>query len=116
MSTSYQLLPLAQVKPGMVLSDILHDSNGNVLLPQGAVLSESIIAALPRHGIDSLPIRSPDGPDEPDPINTAAEHAMAVRRLQHIFRKYDAEQDQDWATGILQRYVEDFRLDREVEQ
>ena len=40
----------------MVLSDVLLDRQGQVLLPQGAVLTATMIALLPRHGIDRLPV------------------------------------------------------------
>ena len=46
MSASYQHLALAEVKPGMILSDVLLDKQGQVLLPQGAVLTAATIVLL----------------------------------------------------------------------
>ena len=37
MTGNYHQLALADVRPGMVLSDVLLDVQGQVLLPQGAV-------------------------------------------------------------------------------
>ena len=108
MSGPFHLTPLAEARPGMVLSDVLRDDNGNVLLAQGVVLTESMLASLARHGIDMLPIlqAAPAAP----PIDPEAIQA----RLDHVFRGHDRDDLGDWATGILRRYVEDYRLQREV--
>ena len=108
MSGHYQLTPLADARPGMVLSDVVRDERGNVLLAQGIVLTASMLASLARHGIDILPIvQAAAEPPPADPIAIQA-------RLDHLFRKHDRDDLGDWATGILRRYVEDYRLPREV--
>ena len=110
MSSAYQHLALADVRPGMVLSDVLLDQQGQMLLPQGAVLTAAIIALLPRHGIDVLAVlRTDPGSVAPDP-----DHAEVQARLAHLFRRCDAGNDDDWATAILHRYMEDYRLGREI--
>ena len=113
MSSAYQHLALADVRPGMVLSDQLLDRQGQVLLPRGAVLTAPIIALLPRHGIDALAVlRQNDGG------TGAAEtpnHAALQQRLAHLFRNNDVGNDEDCATSMLHRYMEDYRLDREIE-
>jgi hypothetical protein len=108
MSGSFHLTPLAEAQPGMVLSDVVRDGKGNVFLAQGIVLTESMLASLGRHGIDMLPILQVA--PEPPPIAPQAIQA----RLDHMFRKHDRDDLGDWATGILRRYVEDYRLQREV--
>lgn len=107
MTASYQHLPLAQVEPGMVLSDELLDVQGHVLLPQGTVLTPAMIALMPRHGIAMLPIAVPD---EPSDEEVAASQARHLERLDHLFRKNDPDSDQDWATALLRRFVTDYRL------
>jgi hypothetical protein len=114
MSASYQHLALADVKPGMVLSDVLLDKQGQVLLPQGATLTAAIIALLPSHGVDMLAVVS--GAAQADPQALACEMALRKERLDYLFRKNDPDDAADWARGILRRYVEDFRLEREIEQ
>ncbi len=109
MSSAYQHLPLAEVRPGMVLSDVLLDQRGQVLLPQGAVLTEAIIALLPRHGVETLPVRSDDAGAAAAPDQAAIE-----ARLGRLFRNNDIDDNDDWATGILHRYIEDYRLGREI--
>jgi hypothetical protein len=113
MSAAYQHLALAQVKPGMILSDVLLDRQGQVLLPQGAVLTASHIALLPRHGIEMLAVlcTDDDAVDRP-PVDPVAVEARQAR----LFRKNDIDDTGDWATGILRRYLLDYRLGREVEQ
>lgn len=107
MTASYQHLPLAQVEPGMILSDELLDVQGHVLLPQGTVLTVAMLALMPRHGIAMLPIALPA---EPSDEEQAASNEHHLERLAHLFRKNDPERDLDWATALLRRFVTDFRL------
>ena len=113
MNSAYQHLALSEVKPGMILSDELLDRQGQVLLPQGAVLTAHTIALLPGHGIEALPILL-----EPGTARSAStlEASVIERRLARLFRKNELDNQDDWATGILRRYVLDYRLGREIEQ
>jgi hypothetical protein len=107
----YQHLPLAEVKPGMILSDLLRDGHGAVLLAAGTTLTASMLHRLALHGIDSLPIlRDGGGGNESDEQAPGA----VTARLAHVFRHNDPDNHDDWATGILRRYVEDYRLGRGV--
>jgi hypothetical protein len=108
MSAAYQLIQLAQATPGMVLSDVLLDRQGQMLLPQGAVLTESVLASLGRHGVEVVPVLA--AADSAPPLDPVAVQA----RLDHLFRHHDRGNDDDWATGILRQYVEDYRLERGV--
>ena len=113
MSAAYQHLALTEVKPGMILSDQLLDRQGQVLLPKGMILTAKIIGLLPSHGIDMLAVlRTDDG----SPPQAAADPSTIERRLDHLFRKNDPDDHDDWATGILRRYITDYRLEREIEQ
>jgi hypothetical protein len=109
MKAAYQLTPLGQALPGMVLGDVLRDEKGNVLLAQGVVLTEAMLASLARHGVELLPVlgASPAAPPPIDPVRVQ-------ERLDHIFRKHDRDNLNDWAGGILRRYVEDYRLQDEI--
>ncbi|MES2130221.1 MAG: hypothetical protein V4463_23365 [Pseudomonadota bacterium] len=113
MSVSYQHLHLAEVTPGMVLSDELVDKQGQVLLPKGAVLTANTIALLPRHGIDMVPILIAAAPDAPAPV---LDLDQISARLAYLFRKNEPDNHDDWATGILRHYIEDYRLEREIEE
>lgn len=114
MSAAYQHLALADVRPGMILSDVLLDKQGQVLLPQGAVLTAATIALLPRHGVEMLPIAQTDAAQHVQevPVDSAAVQA----RQDQLFRKNDIDNQNDWATGILRRYMLDYRLGREIEE
>jgi hypothetical protein len=107
MTASYHQIPLEQVQPGMVLSDELLDLQGNVLLPQGTVLTAAMLTLMPRHGIQILPITRA--------VDVSADEAQATlahydQRIARLFRKNDPDDDSDWATGLLRRFVTDFRL------
>jgi hypothetical protein len=111
MNGAYQLIPLADAHPGMALGEVLRDDKGNVLLAQGVVLTENMIASLARHGVEVLPIVAARA--EPAP---AIDPAQVQDRLDRVFRRHERDNHADWATGILRRYVEDFRLQREVQR
>jgi hypothetical protein len=106
MTGNYHQLTLAEVRPGMVLSDELLDVQGHVLLPQGTVLTEAMLALMPRHGIAVLPIAK----EEVTPEIIAATLQHHATRIAHLFRNNDADSDSDWATATLRRFVTDFRL------
>lgn len=99
-------LPLAEIVPGMVLADVLRDAKGNILLAEGVVLTETVLASLARHGIATLPIEQPDAaPPPPDPVAVQA-------RLDRLFRTQDPADESDWASAALRHYLEDYRLRR----
>ena len=107
MSDDHAMVHLAQLTPGMVLSDELLDNNGLVLLAKGAVLTEATIASLQRHHIEAVPVARAEAHRAPD-------EGAVVARLDHLFRKHDFDGDEDWAGKLLRRYVEDYRLERQV--
>lgn len=104
MSTAHQLVSLETATAGMILSDDILDQQGKVLLPQGAVLTASNIAALGRHDIALLPIAVSGTPA------AVIDEAAVTARLDYLFRGTDA----DSANAILHHYIADFRLEREV--
>ena len=83
MTASYRHLPLAEVQPGMVLSDELLDQQGQVLLPAGAVLTETMLERMPAHGIESLAVVD----ERPaDPAQLAAEREAQLARIAATIR------------------------------
>ena len=116
LGSAYQHLALADVRPGMVLSDVLLDRQGQVLLPQGAVLTESIIALLPRHGVEALAVLR-----HADTAAAAPDYAMLEQRLAYLFRRnnimnHDVNSHTDAASTTLHRYMAHYRLGRESAQ
>jgi hypothetical protein len=111
MSATYQRIPLADARPGMVLADVVRDERGNILLSQGMVLTETLLAALARHAILTLAILAAEQ-DGPPPVDAEAVQA----RLDQLFRNNERDDHCDWATGILRRYIEDYRLERNLER
>jgi hypothetical protein len=110
MTASFQHLALAEVQPGMVLSDELLDVHGKVLLPEGTVLTADILALMPRHGITALPIALP----EKSPMEQAADHARQLARIDHLFRLHDADDGEEWAANALRRLVTEYRVGKEA--
>jgi hypothetical protein len=111
MNSPFHHLDLADVRPGMVLSDMLLDRQGQVLLPKGATLTAKIIDLLPRHGIDRLPIvRSAGEVAAPAPLDEAA----VTAQLAKLFRRIDPALESSSAALTLQAYMADYRLEREI--
>ncbi|MGZ3158940.1 MAG: hypothetical protein ACXU7D_10035 [Burkholderiaceae bacterium] len=94
-------LPLTQLTPGMVLSDDLRDSWGNILLPQGTKLTEVTLESLKRYKINTLPILS----EELSEAEEAAKLEHQQRRLSILFRK----STEDKATHLLMQFMQKFR-------
>jgi hypothetical protein len=97
----YQIT-LNEASPGMVLSDDLLDTHGQILLPTGAILTETSISLLRRREVDTLPVLGEEVSDNDD----AAEMERHQRRLTLLFRKHTAD---DMATEILRQFVSNFR-------
>jgi hypothetical protein len=95
------LLPLSALTPGMVLSDDLRDSWGNILLPQGSKLTEVTLEALKRYDINELPIRS----EELSEAEQAARSAQQQQRIGILFRK----SGENKASDMLMQFVHKFR-------
>lgn len=112
MAAKYQHLALTQVQPDMILSDELLDLQGHVLLARGTRLTEAMLASMPGHGIEMLPILMEMAPAESQE-EQVSQREQHQKRIAFLFRKNDPDSDSDWATGLLRRYVEDFRLGSE---
>ncbi|HEU4852212.1 MAG TPA: hypothetical protein VFT37_08665 [Telluria sp.] len=106
MVSSHRYLQLDQVEPGMTLADELLDGQGKVLLPAGAVLTESILARLPSHGIDALPIAVP-----PAQAEASVDRDAVLARLAHVFRGVDPHDPAQASTRLLRRLVQEYRLE-----
>jgi hypothetical protein len=108
MRSSCQSTALADVRPGMVLAAAVCDAKGNVLLAQGMVLTETMLATLARQGVAALSIlHAAPVPAPPDPVAVQA-------RLDYLFRAHLPAEATDYATATLRRYVEDYRLQRDM--
>jgi hypothetical protein len=101
-------LPLEQATPGMTLSEPLCDAKGEVLLPQGATLTEAVLAALERRGIDMLPIATNDDAAQLSEAELETLRARAKERIASLFRRCGS----DGAAGTLQQYIIQLRTER----
>lgn len=95
-------ITLDEAGPGMTLSDDLLDEHGQILLPAGAVLTETSIAGLRRREVDTVPIQG----DEIAEVDAASVERHRIR-LAHLFRNH---REDDLATEILRQFVVKFRL------
>ncbi|WP_434516390.1 hypothetical protein AB6Q56_07190 [Dechloromonas sp. ARDL1] len=70
--------------PGMSLSEAVLDDAGRVLVPDGAVLTESLIHSLLRRGVAALCV---DQAVEEDPAEREIRHARIARSVAVFFRQ-----------------------------
>lgn len=68
---------------GMMLAQDVRDHQGNVLLAEGASLSDSTLAALRRRGVESVQVEG----DSVSEAELAAAREQAQARLAQLFRK-----------------------------
>lgn len=71
------------VEPGTILAEAVQDDSGRILVPAGAELSESLLAALARRDIGQIRIELEV---EEDPAARAAREAQVAAQLDHLFR------------------------------
>ena len=84
---------------GMELAAAICDNHGTVLLPQGCVLTSTIISALQRRGIVEVTVNN---------TVIAAEPRSATdsdARINHVFRRNDSSAD-----AVLKSAIRSFRL------
>jgi hypothetical protein len=77
-------IALEQAEAGMTLGAALLDANGSVLLPQDAALSEAMLAALRRRGIERCVVWQ--AAEAPDPAVLERQREQRLQRLEHVFR------------------------------
>lgn len=89
------------VQPDMTLAEPILDARGDVLLPSGAVLTESVLAGLQRRGIDHVIVVDNTITEE----QLAAERERVKQRLDRLFRKCGTSGN----ASPLFRYVQAYR-------
>ncbi|NTV96835.1 MAG: hypothetical protein HGA75_15710 [Thiobacillus sp.] len=85
MTQTGQIIPLASLRPGMLLAEAVRDRFGNVMLTAGTALNESHLASLQQRGIASakiIPERVPPSSEEAEAMRKSTEE-----RLRQLFRK-----------------------------
>lgn len=108
MQNRHTQIALSDASPGMTLSDDVLDTKGNILLPEGAVLTEQILASLQRHLIETVAIAGTE--------ILEVEQNLQLERVQWLFRQPGAApaggQDavpMPTATDVLYQYMMNFR-------
>lgn len=92
---------------GMHLAEAVTDDSGRILIPAGAVLTESLLNSLQRRDVAELVIERPVVMDQ------AARQAMLARVEQRLSRLFRLAGD-GAETRILYQAVSDFRMENEA--
>jgi hypothetical protein len=79
----YKQVAIDDAGAGMVLASEVRDGQGNVLLAEGATLTDALLSALRRRGVESVRIEGDAISEE----QLEAERERVAARLAHLFRK-----------------------------
>lgn len=108
MQNRHTQIALSDASPGMTLSDDVLDTKGNILLPQGVVLTEQILASLQRHLIETVAVAGTE--------ILEVERNLQLERVQWLFRKPGVAPaggpdavPMPTATDVLHQYIIKFR-------
>ena len=104
-------IPLSAATTGMTLSDPVLDTKGNVLLPQGTVLTTALVQSLARHQIDSIAITA----EAPSQAEMDVQRDRQIARVERLFRMTGSA-GAGPATEILHRLVLQFRSEESSPQ
>ncbi|GAB3472260.1 hypothetical protein GCM10027321_45050 [Massilia terrae] len=97
----YKQVAIDDAGAGMVLADEVCDHQGKVLLAKGATLSDTLLVALRRRGVES--VRIEDGGISAEELE--AERERVAARLAQLFRKPHGGA----ADALLRAQVEAYR-------
>ena len=82
MPTRSTQIALSAAITGMTLSDPVLDTKGNVLLPEGTVLTTALVASLTRHEIETVGICM----DAASQADADIERDRQISRVERLFR------------------------------
>lgn len=99
-------LDLEEAGIGMELACDLIDRHGTVLLLQGSVLTDRLLAALERRGVSRLRVVAERAAEAVDDGARAAEHDRVRLRLAYLFRAAGGA-----GAAQLQACLTDYRLE-----
>jgi len=97
-------IPLTLARPGMVVAREVRNSEGQVSLQAGTVLSESSISGLIRRNVHHVSVFQEDERSEEE---LQVERAKATERINYLFRHVP----QDGTMGALRQMILAYRLD-----
>jgi hypothetical protein len=105
MSKRSHYLPIQTIKVGMILADELLDKVGHVLLPAGAVLTETMLANMAHHNIHFLSILSNNEENEAEIELENILLQKKLERVEHLFRHNKNHSP----TNLLYDYIKKYR-------
>lgn len=82
-----------EAQPGMTLADDLFDDEGQMLLPRGTVLTDTLLASIRKRDIEMIVIAG----TTKTPQEELVEHEQMRLRVLHLFRKLRPEKLADQA-------------------
>lgn len=106
MSTRSRLLDLDNVKPGMTLSEALLDAKGEILLPEGATLTDAMLGSLRRRGVEYLTVTCSGEEDEDAGVDKQAQIEQVRQRMDKLFRRCG----HDGASGHILKCIMRYRV------
>lgn len=100
-----ETIATGDARPGLRLAEAVIDASGQVLVPVGCELTESILHGLQRREVTTLTV---EREVEEEPAAREARRAAAVAQLDRLFRKAGNGEE----TRQLYQAVLDFRMEQ----
>ncbi|NMM27632.1 MAG: hypothetical protein HHJ12_10185 [Glaciimonas sp.] len=106
MNSDARLLPLDEVRVGMIVSKDVLVTHSGLILRQGAVVTETILLSLQRSGMETLDIVLEKATDIEREADREVERECQRQRLAKLFRRCS-----DGPAGkLLWQYMTQYRL------
>jgi hypothetical protein len=100
-----QKIPLNLAKPGYVLAKPVSRSDGMVVAPQGATLTESLLDKFDMMGVEHVVVEG--DPVSTEGVTSGTNYDVRLQRLDHLFRHHTQD---DWMIQVKSLLVHYFKM------
>jgi len=97
-----QKIPLNLAKPGFVLAKPVARSDGMVVAPQGAELTEALLDKFDMMGVEQVIVEGE--PIQMDGVSSGTNYDTRLQRLDHLFRHYENDQWMNQVKALLTHF------------
>lgn len=97
-----QKIPLNLAKPGFVLAKPVARSDGMVVAPQGAELTESLLDKFEMMGVEQVVVEG--DPVKTEGVASGTNYDLRLQRLDHLFRHHAEDPWMNQVKALLAQY------------
>ena len=97
-----QKIPLNLAKPGYVLAKPVARSDGMVVAPQGAEITESLLDKFDMMGVEHVVVEG--NPVSTEGVSSGTNYDVRMQRLDHLFRHHGEDAWMNQVKSLLVNY------------